>query len=73
MAASDFSLALFDPPGDAYADGGAEKTTLNALRIPLEAFSGVDLSKLTQLELIFDQTPVGTVQLTDLMFQHVLP
>ena len=73
LAASDFSLALFDPPGDAYADGGAEKTTLNAVRIPLEAFSGVDLSKLTQLELIFDQTPVGTVQLTDLMFQHVLP
>ncbi len=73
VIASDYSLALFDPPGDAFADGGAERTTLNALRIPLTAFSGLDRGHLQALELQFGRTSAGTVQITDLMLQRALP
>jgi hypothetical protein len=70
--AADFSAALFDPPGDRFAAGGSEKTTLNAIRIPLSAFGNVDTSSLDSLEFVFTQTSAGTIQLTDVMFQRKL-
>jgi dienelactone hydrolase len=70
--AADFSAALFDPPGDRFAAGGSEKTTLNAIRIPLSAFGDVDTSSLDSLEFVFTQTSAGTIQLTDVMFQRKL-
>lgn len=70
--ASDFSLALFDPPGDAFASGGAEKTVLNAVRVPLAALAGIDRRSLASVELRFDQTEAGTVQITDLMLQTLI-
>ncbi len=73
VGAAAHSRALFDPPGDAFDAGGSEKTTLNAVRVPLGAFTGIDLSRLQSLELAFGATPAGTVQLTDLMFQRLLP
>lgn len=73
VRAAEFGAALFDPPGEAFADGGAEKTTLNGLRVPLSAFAGVDMARLESIELVFGRTPAGTVQFTDLMFQHLLP
>jgi hypothetical protein len=73
VAASEHSLALFDPPGEAFDNRGAEKTTLNAVRVPLAAFRSIDRSRLQRLELRFDRTPAGTLQLTDLMLQDNLP
>lgn len=36
------------------------------MRIPLAAFTGIDLSALASIELIFDQSPAGSVLVTDL-------
>lgn len=66
--AADLGGALFDPPGDTFADGGSEKTTLNALVAPLALFEGINLANLSALELRFDQTDAGTLQISDLMF-----
>ena len=74
VLASDYSDALFYPPGRAFYDEtnhGSQKTTLNAVDIPLTAFDGVDFTHLTAVELAFDETPAGTVQITDLVMQRV--
>ncbi|MFP1677155.1 alpha/beta hydrolase [Alloalcanivorax sp. C16-2] len=71
--ASDYSDGLFYPPGRAFYDSnhGSQKTTLNAVDIPLTAFDGVDFTDLNAVELAFDETPAGTVQITDLVMQRV--
>ncbi|WP_228462439.1 alpha/beta hydrolase [Alloalcanivorax profundimaris] len=71
--ASDYSDGLFYPPGRAFYDSnhGSQKTTLNAVDIPLTAFKGVDFTNLNAVELAFDETPAGTVQITDLVMQRV--
>ncbi|ASK35936.1 alpha/beta hydrolase family protein [Alloalcanivorax mobilis] len=74
VAADDYSDALFFPPGRAFYDDtnhGSQKTTLNAVDIPLTAFDGIDYQHVKALEVVFDQTPAGTIQLTDVMFQRV--
>lgn len=68
VLAADYGDALFVPPGNADNGEGA-KTTLNMLLFPLGAFPGVDLSRLDTLELIFDQSMAGAVQLADIQFQ----
>ncbi len=79
---SDWSQALFHPPGTDDREPGVEgegvfgqdledidnaKVTLNAVRVPLGAFLGVDTSQLASLTLSFDRTPTGSIQLADLM------
>ena len=71
VTASDYSDALFYPPGRPFAENGSRKTVLNAVDIPLTAFAGIDYQNLYSVSLAFDQTPAGTVQMTDLMFQKV--
>ena len=73
--AGDFSDALILPPGDPQNDdnGGAEgaKTLLNMIQIPLGNFSGVNLSSLASVALVFDQIDAGALQITDLEFQKL--
>lgn len=71
ISAASLSTALFDPPGDIFASGGAEKTTLNGVQAPLALFSDVDLSQLEAVELRFGSTEAGTIQITDLMFRKL--
>ncbi len=66
VVASNFSNALFTPPGDASA-----KVTLDSVLLPLTAFAGLDTAAITGIELVFDQTAAGSVQITDLMFQDL--
>jgi hypothetical protein len=73
VSAAEFSSALFYPPGDPFDSRGAAKTTLNAVRVPLSAFTGVDLGALQTIELVFDRSDAGTLQITDLMLQQLLP
>lgn len=72
------SDALFYPPGSnpdsdvpsVYFVGPADdnaKVTLNQVRVPLEAFEDVDTTRVSEISLVFDETPSGSVQLTDLM------
>jgi hypothetical protein len=60
----DHSRAFFSPPG-----AGDRKVTLNQARIPLGAFAGVDLTDVRSVDLVFDRTPSGVVQVTDVLFE----
>jgi hypothetical protein len=39
-----------------------------SVRIPLSAFEGVDLARIRSVDLIFDQTPQGSLLLSDVEF-----
>ncbi len=71
VIASEYSDALFYPPGRDFDDGGSKKTTLNAVDIPLTAFEGIDYTQVNAVELVFDQKPAGTIQMTDILLQNV--
>ena len=36
------------------------------LRVPIEEFAGIDLSSITEIALLFDQTETGTLFIADL-------
>lgn len=61
-------------PALAYPDarGGEQPrpgfVELSALRVPLSAFAGVDLSQVSALELVFDQQPAGRLYMADVEF-----
>jgi hypothetical protein len=65
VAVSDHATTLFVPPGRS----DVAKLTLNLVRLPLAAFQGVDLSELDRVELRFDRTSSGAIQMADLQFQ----
>jgi hypothetical protein len=61
-----FSPALQPAPGTT-----ARKEVLNGVRIPLAAFTGIDLTRVTNVRLGFGlASPTGAVELTDLAFQE---
>jgi len=64
---SDWSRALFYPPSFGWP---TPKLFLNGVRIPLSAFTGVDLTDLRSIRFNFDQRSTGDVVLTDLMFAN---
>ncbi|MFQ3200700.1 MAG: hypothetical protein ACI9SK_001427 [Zhongshania sp.] len=76
LLASDFTDALYFPPGLTVAarDTGA-KTVINMVPFRLDAQalfdSELDLSKLTNVNVAFDQRLAGTIQITDVLFQKV--
>lgn len=72
---SSYSKALFYPPGDRslfVSFLGSEghptpKLLLNTVRIPLRAFaSRVNLSDIRAIRFVFDQTPQGSIAISDL-------
>lgn len=69
VLASDFSGALFYPPGD---DGritlAVPKIVLNTVRLPLAAFKGVDLTDIGSILFQFDQTSQGALLISDIAF-----
>ena len=67
---SDWSDALFAPPGDPYADGGSQRTLLHGVYLPLAAFNGIDRGAITAVELRFGATASGQLQLADLQFER---
>jgi Putative binding domain, N-terminal len=63
---SDFSEALFFPPG---AAGPLPKVVLNTVRIPISTFAaGLNLSDVRSVQFIFDQTTSGALLITDVAF-----
>ncbi len=66
VVASAHSEALFDPLGTS-----AAKLVLNTVQVPMASFVGVNLGAIVKLELVFDQTASGSIQLADLMFQDL--
>ena len=67
--AKDVTSSLYNPPGNPEG-GGSQKTLLNAIDFPISEASGVDLSALKAVEIRFDQSPNGALQLADLMLQR---
>lgn len=59
------SPALFYPPG---AVSAVPKVVLNTVRIPLTAFSGINLSDVRTVALRFNQTASGALLMTDFAF-----
>lgn len=60
---SAWSKALVYPPGMIVR---LPKVELNGVRIPLSAFSGVNLAGITSVKFAFDRQPAGGILLTDL-------
>lgn len=55
---------LYFPPGTTEV----KTTVMNTLRLPLDLFAGVNLADLRSVTLQFDETPNGTILLSDLAF-----
>jgi hypothetical protein len=62
---SDFSSALFFPPGEV---GPVPKVVLNTVRVPLTAFGGVNLNNVRSIQFTFDERLQGGVLITDVAF-----
>lgn len=67
VPASNFSNALFYPPGTTV---WVPKILLNTVRLPLYAFTGVNLADIRSVQFKFDQTPQGALQISDLAFAN---
>ena len=65
---SDFSSALFYPPGEILA---VPKVVLNTVRVPLSAFSGVNLNNVRSVQFTFNERPQGALLITDVAFASV--
>lgn len=49
---------------------GSGHYILNQIRFPLELFSGIDLTDVRVVELVFSRTPMGTIDVADLAFSR---
>lgn len=63
----DYSSVLFYPPGTTVH---VPKILLNTVRLPLTAFTGINLSDIRSIQFKFDQTPQGALQISDLAFAN---
>ncbi|HKS28665.1 MAG TPA: hypothetical protein VJS44_12635 [Pyrinomonadaceae bacterium] len=62
---SNYSGALYYPPG---TTGSVPKVVLNMARLPLSAFTGVNLADIRSVQFKFDQNLQGALLITDLAF-----
>ena len=62
---SDFSSALFFPPGEVIV---VPKVVLNTVRVPLTAFGGVNLHAIRSVQITFDERLQGGILITDVAF-----
>ena len=62
---SDVSGALFFPPGEV---APVPKVVLNTVRIPLSAFSGVNLNNVRSVQFTFNERLQGGILITDVAF-----
>ena len=59
------SAALFYPPGSV---GPVPKVVLNTVRLPVSAFSGVNLADIRSVQFRFDQNLAGALLISDVAF-----
>ncbi|HEX8187047.1 MAG TPA: hypothetical protein VF586_01770 [Pyrinomonadaceae bacterium] len=65
VTVASYSDVLFYPPGSV---GPVPKVLLNTARIPVNAFSGVNLSDIRSVQFRFDQSPQGALLISDVSF-----
>ena len=71
VVVGDHSPALFFPPSVEPFETPSvviPRAILNTVRVPLSAFPDVFLTDIRRVDLIFDQTPSGAINVTDLAF-----
>ncbi|MGC4056915.1 MAG: PKD domain-containing protein [Chitinophagaceae bacterium] len=64
VTASRMSGALFYPPG--LTSGAVPKILFNTIKIPLDSFTGVNLTKITGIHFLFDTLSAGAILIGDL-------
>ena len=71
--ASDYTESLFYLPGREFYDeiNHGSRRPRSRRGHSADQFEGVDFTNLNAVELVFDQTLAGTVQVTDLVLQRV--
>ncbi len=65
VTVNSYADVLFYPPGTV---GPVPKVLLNTARIPVSAFSGVNLSDIRSVRFKFDQSPSGALLISDVSF-----
>jgi hypothetical protein len=65
VTVNSYADVLFYPPGSV---GPVPKILLNTARIPVSAFSGVNLSDIRSVRFRFDQSPSGALLISDVSF-----
>ncbi|HEX6182780.1 MAG TPA: hypothetical protein VFZ44_02635 [Pyrinomonadaceae bacterium] len=65
VTVNSYSDVLFYPPGSV---GPVPKVLLNTARIPVSAFSGVNLADIRSVQFKFDQSPAGALLISDVAF-----
>ena len=65
VTVASYADALFYPPGSV---GPVPKVVLNMARLPMTAFSGVNLSDIRSVQFRFDQSPNGALLISDVAF-----
>ncbi len=65
VTVNSYSDVLFYPPGSV---GPVPKVLLNTARLPVNAFSGVNLSDIRSVQFKFDQSPSGALLISDVSF-----
>jgi dienelactone hydrolase len=65
LTVNSYADVLFYPPGSV---GPVPKVLLNTARIPVSAFSGVNLSDIRSVRFKFDQSPSGALLISDVSF-----
>lgn len=69
-AVSAYSRALAYPPGKTAV---LPKSVLSTVRVPLSAFSGVDMADVRSVQLLFNRAAKGAVLVSDLAFTDAAP
>ena len=67
---SDYSGALYNPPGDLAQY--MPKLVHNTVKIPVSAYSGLDLTDIEVVRFKFDQTATGAILMSDLILVSVV-
>ncbi len=67
----DYTQALYYPPGTNFLE--LPKVCFNSIKIPLSAFTGVDLTQIQKIVFLFDKRPAGSIYIADLMLSGLTP
>lgn len=73
VVASDYTRSLFFPPSSDVNNADnlpIPRAMLNTLRVPLSEFSDISLIDIRSVEFLFDQTPIGAINISDLAFAN---
>ncbi len=60
----DYTHAFFQQPGTEFSD--LPKDVFNSIRLPLNAFSGIDMTKVQKVKFLFNKSAAGAILISDL-------